>query len=392
MSDSTPAMHAIYLDYFSTTPVDPRVLQYYCQVLKENYGNPSSVDHDFGSAAARLVQASREKIADLIACDPGEITFTSGATESISLFLQGFTAAQSARIGRKLKVIASPVEHAAVLENLQAIEATGAIDLAILQVDAQGRIDLQQLETLAKAGVDLICVMAVNNETGNIYPIEHIAAIASASRAVYFCDATQAIGKIPFSLAVLPDTVVAFSGHKFYAPKGIGVLVADKAIPIKPLLYGGGQQRSLRPGTINAPLVTVLAYALEIACDEQQTDAQRIGGLRDLLQAKLATVFPQLVVNGDLKNRVAGALHISLPGLNNKQLIARIRDRLAISTGAACSSGSERPSHVLRAMGLPAEIIESALRISLGRYSTEADVSQVIELLQFGTMATATIR
>jgi cysteine desulfurase len=170
------------------------------------------------------------------------------------------------------------------------------------------------------------------------------------------------------------------------------VLVADKAIPIKPLLYGGGQQRSLRPGTINAPLVTVLAYALEIACDEQQADAQRIGGLRDLLQAKLATVFPQLVVNGDLKNRVAGALHISLPGLNNKELIARIRDRLAISTGAACSSGSERPSHVLRAMGLPAEIIDSALRISLGRYSNEADVSQVIELLQFGAMATATIR
>jgi cysteine desulfurase len=198
---------------------------------------------------------------------------------------------------------------------------------------------------------------------------------------VYFCDATQAIGKIPFSLAVLPDTVVAFSGHKFYAPKGIGVLVADKAIPIKPLLYGGGQQRSLRPGTINAPLVTVLAYALQIACDEQQADAQRIGGLRDLLQAKLATVFPQLVVNGDLNSRVAGALHISLPGLNNKQLIARIRDKVAISTGAACSSGSERPSHVLKAMGLSPELVEGALRISLGRFTTEIEILKCSEVL-----------
>lgn len=374
------AREGIYLDYFSTTPVDPRVLDYYSQVLKENYGNPSSVDHDFGSAASRLVKASREKIADLIACDPAEITFTSGATESISLFLQGFTAARSVRLGGKLKVITSPVEHPAVLENLQALQAAGSIELSTFRVDQQGRIDLHQLEDLTKSGVDLICVMAVNNETGNIYPTERIAAIASEIRALYFCDATQAIGKIPFSLANLPDTVVAFSGHKFYAPKGIGVLIADKSIPMKPLFYGGGQQRALRPGTINAPLIAALAYALEIACEQQEADAQRISGLRDLLQTKLATVFPQLVVNGDREKRVAGALHISLPGLNNKQLITRIRDRLAISTGAACSSGSERPSHVLKAMGLPKEIIDSALRISLGRFSTEAQIEQCVEI------------
>jgi len=374
MSDSEAVRHGIYLDYFSTTPVDPRVLDYYHQVLNDTYGNPSSVDHDFGSAAAKLVKTSRENIADLIACDPGEITFTSGATESISLFLQGFAAAQLARLGRKIKVITSPVEHPAVLENLQAIQAAGSIDLATLDVDQQGRIDLNQLETLAKAGVDLICFMAVNNEIGTIYPTERIAAIASANRALYFCDATQAIGKIPFTLANLPDTVAVFSGHKFYAPKGIGVLVADRSIPMKPLFYGGGQQRALRPGTINAPLIATLAYALQIACDEQEAEARRIGALRDLLQTELAAQLSQLVVNGDPQNRVAGALHISMPGMNNKQLITRIRDRLAISTGAACSSGSERPSHVLKAMGLSAEQIESAFRISLGRFCTEAEI------------------
>ncbi|AFM12954.1 cysteine desulfurase family protein [Turneriella parva] len=374
MSDSEAVRHGIYLDYFSTTPVDPRVLDYYCQILKENYGNPSSVDHDFGSAAARLVKASREKIADLIACDPGEITFTSGATESISLFLQGFAAAQLVRLGRKLKVITSPIEHPAVLENLHALQAAGSIDLATLDVDQHGRINLHQLENLAKSGVDLFCNMAVNNETGNIYPTDRIAAIASEHRALYFCDATQAIGKIPFSLASLPDTVVAFSGHKFYAPKGIGVLVADKSIPVKPLFFGGGQQRSLRPGTINAPLIAALGFALQIACEEQEIEAHRTRSLRDLLQNKLASQLPQLVVNGDLENRVAGALHVSLPGLNNKQLIARIRDEIAISTGAACSSGSERPSQVLKAMRLPKDLIEGALRISLGRFSSEHEI------------------
>ena len=374
MSDSEAVRHGIYLDYFSTTPVDPRVLDYYHQVLNDTYGNPSSVDHDFGSAAAKLVKTSRDKIADLIACDPGELTFTSGATESISLFLQGFATAQSARLGRKLKVITSPVEHPAVLENLNALQTEDSIELSTLKVDGQGRIDLHELETLAKAGVHLICVMAVNNETGNIYPTERIAAIAAEHRAIYFCDATQAIGKIPFTLANLPDTVAVFSGHKFYAPKGIGVLVADRSIPMKPLFYGGGQQRALRPGTINAPLIATLAYALQIACEEQEAEAKRIGALRDVLQTKLAACFPQLVVNGDLENRVAGALHISMPGMNNKQLITRIRDRLAISTGAACSSGSERPSHVLKAMGLSAEQIESAFRISLGRFCTEAEI------------------
>lgn len=380
MFDSAAVKHGIYLDYFSTTPVDPRVLEYYCRVLKDTYGNPSSVDHDFGSHAARLVKKSREKIADLIDCDPGEITFTSGATESISLFLQGFARAQAKHLARPLNVMSSPVEHPAVLENLSALKEGGLIKLSILPVDQRGRIDLNELASNAKAGIDLICVMAVNNETGNTYPTEHIARLASENQALYFCDATQAIGKIPFSCANLPDTVVVFSGHKFYAPKGIGVLIADKSIPILPLFYGGGQQRALRPGTINPPLIATLAYALQIACEEQAAEARRIGALRDLLQARLAALLPQLVLNGDLENRVAGALHVSLPGVNNKQLVSLIRDQLAISTGAACSSGSERPSHVLKAMGLPKPIIESALRISLGRFSTEAEIAQCVQI------------
>ncbi len=382
MSDDETAKHGIYLDYFSTTPVDPRVLDYYLQLLKEVYGNPSSVDHDFGRVAARLIQKSREEIADCIACQPGEIIFTSGATESISLFLQGFTTAQSARLRRKIKVIASPVEHAAVLENLTMLQSAGVIEFLTLSVDQQGCIDLREIEAAAKLGIDLVCVMAVNNETGNIYPVEEIAAIASEYHTLYFCDATQAIGKIPFSLANLPDTVISFSAHKFYAPKGIGALIVDRAVPIMPLFYGGAQQHSLRPGTLNAPLIATMAYALQLAGLEQEADAGRIARLRDNLQLQLKSFYPQMVVNGDTVNRVAGALHISLPGVNNKQLIAHVRNTLAISTGAACSSGSERPSHVLKAMGLPADVIEGALRISLGRFTTEQDTDYALEVIK----------
>jgi len=381
MSDSDAGRHGIYLDYFSTTPVDPRVLDYYCQLLRSNFGNPSSVDHDLGTAAASLVKASRNKIADLVNCDPGEITFTSGATESISLFLQGFVAGLARRGNTKLRVVTSPVEHPAVLENLHALVQAERIELQMLSVDSKGRINLAELETMLETGADLVCVMAVNNEVGNIYPTERIAELASAHRAVYFCDATQAIGKIPFSLASHPDTAVAFSGHKFYAPKGIGVLMADRALPIRPLFFGGGQQRALRPGTLNAPLIATLAYALEIAFAELAADAERIRNLRDTLEQQLLAHYPRAVVNGDRANRVAGALHVSLVGHSNKQLISRIRHELAISTGAACSSGSERPSHVLRAMHLPQELIDSALRISLGRFTTAEEIAGALRLL-----------
>jgi cysteine desulfurase len=381
MSDSFSASNGIYLDYFATTPVDPRVLEFYCRVLKENFANPSSVDHDLGTKAAHLVKASRHKIADLLQCDPGEIVFTSGATESTSLFLQGFVAGVSSRGKHKPKVISSPVEHPSVLENLQALLHAGRIELQLLSVDADGRIDLAELEERLKGSADLVCVMAVNNETGNIYPTEKIAELTAAQRAIYFCDATQAIGKIPFSLANHPDTVVVFSGHKFYAPKGIGVLIADRELPIKPLFFGGGQQRALRPGTLNAPLIATLAYALEIAVAEQAAEAEHIAKLRDNLQQQLLAHYPHAVINGDRANRVAGALHVSLPGTQNKQLVSNLRRHLAISTGAACSSGSERPSHVLRAMHLPPERIESALRISLGRFTTAEEITGALRLL-----------
>ncbi len=381
MSDSRAVRHGVYLDYFATTPVDPRVLEYYCKELKDNFANPSSVDHDLGTAADRIVKSSRNKIADLLACDAAEIIFTSGATESISLFLQGFVAAFTRTKNRIPRVVSSPVEHAAVLENLQSLAQDERIALRMLSVDNKGRINLSELETMLKTGADLVCVMAVNNELGNIYPTERIAELVSSHRAVYFCDATQAIGKIPFAMANHPDTVIVFSGHKFYAPKGIGVLIADRTLPIKPLLFGGSQQRSLRPGTLNAPLIAALSYALELAVSEQSLDAARIETLRNRLQSALQGRFPSLVVNGDPQNRVAGALNVSFVGHNNKQLIARFRHELACSTGAACSSGAERPSHVLKAMQLADAVMESALRLSLGRFTTDEEITAATQIL-----------
>lgn len=372
----------IYLDNFATTPVDPRVLEYFQKVLKDVYGNPSSVDHEFGKAADTLVTQSRRKIADLIDCEPGEIIFTSGATESISLFLQGYTAARTKTLRRPLRVVTSPVEHPAVLENLKFLNESAAIDLDVLNVDTLGRLDIREIEAKCKSGIDLICVMAVNNEVGNIYPIQEIAHIASENQVLYFCDATQAIGKTPVSLGNLPDTVVAISGHKFYAPKGIGVLILDKSIPIRPQFYGGGQQRSIRPGTINAPLIAAIAFALELAVSELDSDRERITKLRDHLQSQLRSSLTSLVVNGDTESRVGGALHISLPGKSNKQIITGTRSTVAISTGAACSSGAERPSHVLKAMGLNQELIEGALRISLGRFTSGIDIEVASRIIQ----------
>lgn len=382
MSDKLYGLSDItYCDYFATTPIDPRVLASYTERLANDFANPASVDHDAGAAAALLVKNSRARIADLIGCAPAEITFTSGATESITLFLQGFAAAQTKLLKRKLKILASPVEHAAILENLRALVRRDAVELSLLNVDCLGRVDLHEIEHHCQGGIDLVCVMAVGNEIGNVYPYQHIAEIAVAHDTLYFCDATQAIGKIAFSLENLPNTVVVFSGHKFYAPKGIGALVAARDILLAPLFYGGGQERGLRPGTTNAPLVATLAQALDYAVAEQASDALRIGAFRDTLQARLQSHYPQMVVNGDTAHRVAGALHISLPSIDNKEFITRFRDRLALSTGAACSSGSERPSHVLRAMHLPDALIAGALRISLGRFTTESEVETAAVML-----------
>lgn len=223
--------------------------------------------------------------------------------------------------------------------------------------------------------------MAANNEVGTLYPIEKIAAIAQTYQVPFLCDASQAVGKVPIQFNEWGLTMLALSAHKLYGPQGVGALVVRRDHRLEPLLYGGGQQRGLRPGTLNLPGIVGLGEACRLRLEEMAMDEIEIGKKRDRLQAFLQAQIPDLVINGDLENRLAGNLHISIPGIPNSAVIARVRHKLAISTGSACSSGAEAPSHVLRAMGLAEPVVEGALRIGLGKFSTDDDIDQAVELL-----------
>nr|WP_204142036.1 cysteine desulfurase family protein [Halomicronema sp. CCY15110] len=275
----------------------------------------------------------------------------------------------------------SAVEHKAVLDTCLALEEQGRVKLSILPVDTQARIDLVQLEQACASGIHLLCVMAANNEVGTIYPIDKIAHIAQTYGVPFLCDASQAVGKVPIHFQEWGITMLSLSAHKFYGPQGVGALVVKRGHPLEPILYGGGHQRGLRSGTLNLPGIVGLGEACRFRTLEIEEDERAIGEKRDRLQQLLTDKIPRLVVNGDQENRLAGNLHVSIPGIPNSAVIARVRHKLAISTGSACSSGVEAPSHVLRAMNLDEAIVEGSLRIGLGKFTTDAEVDAAAEIL-----------
>jgi len=257
-------------------------------------------------------------------------------------------------------------------------------EIIFLKVDSQAQIDLDHLEKTCSKGIDLLSVMAANNEVGTIYPIQQIGEIAKNYGIPFLCDGSQAVGKIPINFSEWGITFLAISGHKFYAPKGVGALVIKRGQRLEPLIYGGGHQRGIRSGTLNVPGIVGLGEACRLRSMEMAEDEQRIAQQRNRLQSLLQDAIPHLVVNGDLEHRLAGNLHISIPGIPNSAVIARVRNQLAISTGSACSSGVETPSHVLTAMklsSLSSEVIEGALRIGLGKFTTDDEVKQAVDIL-----------
>ncbi|WP_017301520.1 cysteine desulfurase family protein [Nodosilinea nodulosa] len=370
----------IYLDYHATTPIDPRVAEKVLQAMTTNFGNASSVDHEVGDRAEAAVKAATHHVADLVGATPRDIIFTSGATESLNLAIQG-TVQHLERSGTKPRIAISTVEHKAVLDTCDALHKQGRIELIHISVDTQARLDLGQLEQACANGIHLLCIMAANNEVGTLYPIEKIAAIAQSYQVPFLCDASQAVGKSPIQFNEWGITMLTLSGHKLYGPQGVGALVVRRDHRLEPLLYGGGQQRGLRPGTLNLPGIVGLGEACRLRAIEMAMDEVEIGQKRDRLQALLQAQIPDLGINGDLQNRLAGNLHISIPGIPNSAIIARVRHQLAISTGSACSSGVEAPSHVLRAMGPAEPVVEGALRIGLGKFSTDDDIHQAAEIL-----------
>jgi cysteine desulfurase len=289
--------------------------------------------------------------------------------------------------GEGIRIAITAVEHKAVLDTCHALQKQGRIDLIEIPVNSQSQIDLEQVETLCASGLHLLCVMAANNEVGTIYPIEQIGAIAQRYHTPLFCDATQAVGKLPIHVTDWGITMLALSAHKLYGPKGVGALVVRRGYPLEPLLYGGGHQRGLRSGTLNVPGIVGLGEACRLRQQEMQADERAIAQNRDKLQAILQSQIPNLIVNGDPVNRLAGNLHISVPDIPNSAVIARVRHQLALSTGSACSSGVETPSHVLQAMQLPEAAIEGALRMGIGKFTTEQEIDQAAEIL-VGAIAT----
>lgn len=370
----------IYLDYHATTPVDPRVTEKVLYAMTTGFGNASSIDHEIGDRAEAAVKEAAQHVANLVGASPRDIIFTSGSTESINLAIQG-TVKHLEKAGIKPRIAISTVEHKAVLDTCEALQQQGRIDLITIGVDRQARIDLVELAQVCASGLNLLCVMAANNEVGTIYPIEKIASIAQRYVVPFLCDASQAVGKIPIRFDDWGITMLSISAHKFYGPQGVGALVVRRGYLLEPLFYGGGHQKGLRSGTLNLPGIVGLGEACRLRSLEMDADEREIGQKRDRFQQLLSQKIPDLVVNGDQENRLAGNLHISVPGIPNSAVIARVRHQLAISTGSACSSGVEAPSHVLRAMGLSPEMVEGAFRIGLGKMTSEDDIVQAADLL-----------
>ena len=370
----------IYLDNHATTQVDERVAAVVNQYLRESYGNPSSVDHMHGDEAADTVASARISAAKLLNAPDHRVIFTSGATESANLAIQGFASARG-RPGRRLRIVLSEVEHPAVSATCEHLRNTGAAELVHIPVDIRGQIRMERAYDAISPGADLVCVMAANNIVGTIYPIEQITSLAHECGAAVFVDATQAVGHIRVDVQQWGVDAIAFSGHKMYGPKGVGALAVAHGFDLLPVYHGGGQEHGLRPGTINVPGVAGLAEACRLSAMELDAAAARIASLRGRLQKRLEEFCPDAVFLGDHENKLPGNLSVCFPRIPNKAIIARIRHRLSVATGAACSSGLEQPSPVLAAMGVPGILAEGHLRIGVGKFNTTKEIDEAALLL-----------
>tara|TARA_B100000929_G_C15500461_1_gene417265 strand:+ start:111 stop:1265 length:1155 start_codon:yes stop_codon:yes gene_type:complete len=364
----------IYLDYNATTPTDPRVVEAMLPYFTEKFGNASS-DHFFGWDANEAVENSREQIARLINCKPNGITFTSGATEAANLALFGFCQVYQSK-GKH--IISCKTEHKAILDTLKALENDGFV-VTYLDVDSDGNIDLQELENSITSETILVCLMLANNETGLIHPMHGIEKIVHPKGVKLMSDITQAVGKLPVDLKALNLDIAIFSSHKIYGPKGVGALYINKKneIEIEPQVFGGGQEKGIRPGTLNVPGIVGFGKAAEIAFSEMDEEAIRIAKLRDQLEGLLME-SGACKINSRAAERLPNTTNISFENIDGNQLLRKLNS-LAVSRGSACTSNTTEPSHALKAMGLSDEQALSSLRISLGRNTNLSDIEFAAE-------------
>jgi cysteine desulfurase len=348
--------------------------------FSSEFGNAASI-HTFGQKARAAVETAREQVATLIGARPQEIIFTSGGTESDNHAIFGIVASSSVSSNSRPHVITSFVEHEAVLNACQALEKQG-VDVTYLPVDRDGQIDLEQLRRALRPQTVLVTIMHANNELGTLQPLDEIGRIAKEADIYFHTDAVQSAGKIPIDVNKLQVDLLSISGHKLYAPKGVGALYIRGGTRVRQFLYGGHHQRGFRPGTENVPGIVGLGKAAEMARNSLAHDARRLSALRDQLESGLRQRVPDSRINAGQTPRTPNTTNLVFPGVEGEALLIALDLKgLACSTGAACSSGAVEPSHVLTAIGLPAEEARASLRFSLGRHTTQADIDFALQVV-----------
>jgi cysteine desulfurase len=372
-----------YMDHAATTPMLSEAIEAYVAAARD-VGNASSL-HAPGRRARRTVEESRERIAAALGARPSEVIFTGSGTESDNLAVKGIHWARRDRAAGRDRVVASAIEHHAVLDSVRWLEEHEGADVTWLAVDPQGRVPVEALRAaLATFGdqVTVVTAMWANNEVGTLQPVADLAALAAEAGVPFHTDAVQAVGQVPVDFGASGAAALTVSGHKVGGPTGVGALLLGRDIACTPLLHGGGQERDVRSGTLDAPAIAAFAVAVETAVKTQQETAARLGALRDDLVSRVRQAVPDVIYNGDPKDRLPGNAHLSFPGCEGDALLLLLDAQdIACSTGSACSAGVAQPSHVLLAMGADDDRARSSLRFTLGRTSTRADVDALVAAL-----------
>ena len=368
-------MPAVYLDYNATTPVRAEALDATNRVLRDGYGNPSST-HFAGRRARAFLDEARESMAATLGARPSELIFTSGGTESNNLAIKGV----AAKHGHG-HIVTSAVEHPAVLETCRALSADG-FEITCLPVDTNGRVNPEAVREAIRPDTVLVTVMAVNNETGVIQPVEEIGRIARARGVCFHSDAVQAYGRLPIDLRRDTVDMLSISGHKFCGPKGAGVLFVRRGLRLEPLTHGGGQERGHRSGTENLPGIAAMAEAARLACAERESEQQRLLRLRERLEAGILETITGAAINGAGADRVANTANVRFDGADGEAVLIALDELgIAASSASACAARRGAPSHVLAAMGLTRREGDDSVRFSMGRFTTEEDVEYALKVL-----------
>lgn len=370
----------VYLDHHASTPVDPEVLAAMLPFFTECFGNPASHTHAFGWQAEEAVATARDEVAKALGVRAAEVHFTSGATEANALALRGFLRAHPRQRRTTPHLVTVATEHSSVLETCRALARDGA-ELTVLPVDPDGRLDPDAVRDALTPRTVLVSVMVANNEIGVLAPLAELGRLTRARGICLHTDATQALSNLPLALGDWGIDLLSLSGHKIYGPKGIGALFVRRdlpGLPLEPLMHGGGQERGLRPGTLNVPGIVGFGRACALATARLAVDPPRLRALRDLLVQELRKGVEDLRVNGSLEHRLAHNLNVSIPGVEGEALFLGLRD-LAVSNGSACHSAHRAPSHVLRALGRTPAEAHASLRFGLGRSTTEEEIRYAAE-------------